>query len=89
VVKVPAGSVVELTKFRQAPYDQGVEGSFLRLSRDPSRSEVELKLTLGQLQGEVKKLNKDAGSTFEITTRKGTMRMGDSGRIDIRADSAS
>ena len=43
----------------------------MRLTRDPSKSTTLLKLHKGSWQGEVKKLNVAAGSTFIIDTPTG------------------
>jgi hypothetical protein len=72
-IHVKAGSVMAVMMFRQAPYDKDAEGTFLRLTKDPSRSNVELKINGDSLQGEVKKLNTAAGSTFIVDTPKGSL----------------
>jgi hypothetical protein len=80
-LKVKEDTLMTVAKFRQAPYDQAAEGTFLQLNRDPSRSNVEIK-TNQEVQGEVKKLDVEAGSTFDITTPKGTMHLQNGERLD-------
>jgi len=65
-LKVVANSEVKVTLFRQEPFNIEDEGAFLRLARDPSRSNVILDVHNGKLGGTVKELNKDAGSTFLV-----------------------
>ncbi len=72
-MKVTEGTELVVVKFRQAPYDEKSEGTFLRLSKDPSRSNVLLELRKGTLQGEVKKLNTEAGSSFMVLTPAGAV----------------
>lgn len=67
-LKVKEGTALAVTMFRQAPFNEQEEGAFLRLTKDPSRSNVVLKINGVALQGEVKKLNVAAGSTFEVDT---------------------
>jgi len=70
-MKVKEGTVMNLIKYRQAPFNEQSEGTFLRLSKDPSRSNVLIELENGSFQGEVKRLNKDAGSTFVVFSSDG------------------
>jgi hypothetical protein len=72
-VKVKEETEMTVVTFRQAPYDQNAEGKFLRLTKDPSQSNVEIKLKGGSFQGEVKKLNAEAGSTFLVDTPTGVI----------------
>ena len=65
-LKVLENCEVKVTLFRQQPFDSGEEGAFLRLSRDPSRSNVILDVSNGKIFGAVKELDKDAGSTFVV-----------------------
>jgi len=79
-VKLLNNSTVKVTLFRQAPFDEQAEGTFLRLSHDPSRSNTVLDVSSrfrdissaahdfssDIFQGEVKQLNTAAGSTFIV-----------------------
>ncbi len=66
--RVKENSQVQVIRFLQAPFDAAKEGSFIRLARDPSRSEVDLKVRAGSVMGEVKQLNKGEGSYFRISS---------------------
>ncbi len=68
-IRVKENNQVKVVKFVQAPFDENNEGTFLRLNRDPSHSETVLEVQNGALKGEVKPLNKAAGSTFQIVTK--------------------
>jgi hypothetical protein len=70
-MQVKPNSNVQVIKFDQAAFDAS-EGSFLRLSKDPSKSTTELNITKGTLSGQVKQLNLDAGSTFTVDTPAGS-----------------
>ncbi len=74
-LKVTEGTELAVVKFRQTPFDEKNEGTYLRLSKDPSRSNVLLELRKGTLQGEVKELNTGAGSTFFVQTPKGPINL--------------
>src|SRR5262249_46080033 len=63
---------LHIDKFQQAPFDEQKEGSFIRLSRDPSQSDTELDLRNGTLQGEVKQLNTAEKSVFNVKTPAGS-----------------
>jgi hypothetical protein len=67
-VRVKENSRLSINKFTQAPYDEAREGTFLRLARNPSHSEVVLAVRRGTVEGEVRSLNQAAGSSFRITT---------------------
>jgi len=71
-LKVKEDSTLAVTKFQQAKFDEATEGTFLRLNKDPSKSDTDLKLSTGSLQGEVKKLNTDSGSKFTVDTPAGS-----------------
>jgi hypothetical protein len=71
-LKVKSDTTLDVATFQQAAYDQDTEGTFLRLNKDPSKSETDLKLSTGSLQGEVKKLNTDSGSKFTVDTPAGS-----------------
>jgi formylglycine-generating enzyme required for sulfatase activity len=86
-LKILENSTLKVTLFRQAPFNQEAEGTFLRLSRDPSRSNTILELKAGHIQGEVKRLNQVMDSTFIINTPKGTVK--EYGAFNINTDDAS
>jgi len=88
-LKLKEGMEMTLVKFRQAPFDQTREETYLRLIRDPSRSNVEIKINQNTLQGEVKNLNTAAGSTFDVITPKGTIHVRDNGGFNLPADGAA
>jgi hypothetical protein len=71
-MKVLQSCQLSIDKFQQASFDEGAEGTFLRLSKDPSKSTTTLDLRNGTLQGEVKQLNQAAGSTFTVNTPAGS-----------------
>ncbi len=86
---ITADTEVELVKYRQAPFDEQANGTFLRLTKDPSRSNIELKLTKGRLQVEVKKLNTAEGSTFDLTTLMGPIHLREGGVFSVTATDQS
>ncbi len=69
---VKAETTLDVASFQQAPFDEAAEGTFLRLTKDPSKSDTDLKLSSGSLQGEVKKLDTGAGSKFTVDTPAGS-----------------
>ncbi len=71
-IRVKENGQIKLDKFEQAPFDENKEGTFLRLTRDPSQSITELDLRNGTLQGEVKELNKAQNSSFTVKTPAGS-----------------
>jgi hypothetical protein len=71
-MKVLQNCQLSVDEFKQAPFDEQAEGTFLRLSKDPSKSTTSLDLRNGTLQGEVKQLNQAAGSTFTVKTPAGS-----------------
>jgi hypothetical protein len=71
-MKVLQNCQLSVDEFKQAPFDDQAEGTFLRLSKDPSKSTTSLDLRNGTLQGEVKQLNQAAGSTFTVKTPAGS-----------------
>jgi len=71
-MKVLANCQLSVDQFQQAPFDEQAEGTFLRLSKDPSKSTTTLDLRNGTLQGEVKQLNQAAGSKFTVNTPAGS-----------------
>jgi hypothetical protein len=85
-MKVLANCSVKVTQYRQAQFNEQAEGTFLRLSRDPSRSTVVLDLLAGGLQGDVKKLNQEADSTFIINTPKGPVK--EYGAFNLKAEAS-
>jgi hypothetical protein len=84
-IKVLQGCTMKVALFRQAPFDEQAEGTFLRLSKDPSRSNVILDVSTGTFQGEVKKINKAAGSTFVVHTPQGSADIQGSMNLSIPA----
>ena len=71
-MKVLENCQLSVDEFQQAKFDEAAEGTFLRLSKDPSKSTTSLDLRNGGLQGEVKQLNAAAGSTFTVNTPAGS-----------------
>jgi hypothetical protein len=69
---VKAETTLDVANFQQQPYDESADGTFLRLTKDPSKSDTDLKLSNGSLQGEVKKLDTGAGSRFTVDTPAGS-----------------
>ena len=88
-MKVLQNSTLKVTLFRQAPFDEKTNGTFLRLDHDPSRSNVILEYTVGHIQGEVKKLNKAAGSTFLMKFPGSATASIDGGTFDYSTDPTS
>ena len=72
VLKITGNTQLMITAYRQDAYDEKIEGTFLRLNRDPSKSRTQLDLRNGTLQGEVKQLNTAKGSRFYVDTPGGT-----------------
>jgi len=71
-VRVLENCQISIDEFKQASYDKQAEGTFLRLSKDPSKSIVSLDLRNGLAQFRVQTLNQAAGSTFVIKTPAGS-----------------
>lgn len=71
-LKILGETELAIDKFQQAKFDEQNEGTFLRLSRDPSRCIVSLDLRKGTIQGEFKQPNINAGSTFTINSPAGS-----------------
>jgi hypothetical protein len=71
-MRVLEGAQLKVDHFQQAKFDEDAEGTFLRLGKDPSRSDTQLDLRNGTLQGEVKQLNTAAGSKFTVNTPAGS-----------------
>jgi hypothetical protein len=71
-LKVKENTTLAVTHFQQAPFDKDAEGTYLRLTKDPSHSETTLNLSDGSLQGEVKKLDTTDGSKFTVDTPAGS-----------------
>jgi hypothetical protein len=71
-MKVLENCQLSVDEFKQAKFDETAEGTFLRLSKDPSKSTTTLDLRNGTLQGEVKQLNQAAGSKFTVNTPAGS-----------------
>jgi len=92
IMKVRANTMVKVTHFRQAPFDEAAEGTFLRLARDPSRSNTVLDvanpfqdISADDFQGEMKKLNKEAGSTFIVNGPHGPIDLSFHSTPDVSA----
>ncbi len=66
----PFGQLL-VTSFRQEPFDEKMEGTFLSLRKDPSQSSTILYLCNEIAQIEVKPLNVARGSRFEVDTPVG------------------
>ncbi|WP_309399023.1 FecR family protein [Cerasicoccus maritimus] len=66
-VNVTPNSKFDVTTFEQAAYDPAL-GSYLRLKKDPSMSTTDTSLAYGEIIGEVRKLDLEAGSSFTINT---------------------
>jgi hypothetical protein len=72
-MQIKANSKVGVTRYDQAAFDeQNGENTFLRLSKDPSKSTTEMNITKGTLAGQVKNLNLDQGSKFTVDTPAGS-----------------
>jgi hypothetical protein len=68
-VSLGADSVLALEQFSQQPFGESYKMS--ALTAEPSTSTTRLNLVRGELISDVKKLKKDAGSTFSIKTPVG------------------
>ncbi len=77
VMRLQANEQVKFSVFVQAPFDESVQGTFLRLTHDPSYSDVVVEVQKGVVQGELKPLNKDAGSSFLVITPEGSVMSGE------------
>jgi hypothetical protein len=66
-IKIEQNSELKFTEFKQAPFDAAAAGgTFLRLTKDPSKSTTVLDLNYGTIQGDIKDLDADAGSTYTL-----------------------
>src|SRR5690606_15011946 len=78
-------SSLSIDEFLQDPF--GDEVSFSSMTSEPSVSTTKLNLSRGELVGNVKKLNADAGSTFSVQTPVGAAGIrGTTFRIIFRPD---
>ena len=68
-IKVAPESKLAIEEFKMDPLDEPIEVS--KLKSEPSVSKTKLNLAYGEMVGEVKHLNKDKGSTFDIETPVG------------------
>ncbi|WP_269536986.1 FecR family protein [Cerasicoccus fimbriatus] len=66
-INITPNSSFDVNTFQQESYDPAL-GSFLRLEKDPSMSNTQTNLAYGEIIGEVRKLNIDAGSNFVVKT---------------------
>ncbi len=72
-MQIKANSNVQVSRYDQAAFDeQGGQNTFLRLSKDPSKSTTNMSITKGTLAGQVKNLNIDGGSKFVVDTPAGS-----------------
>ena len=71
VVKLHPYCQLDVTLFRQEPFDEKVGGAYLRLGKEPSTSTTILYLRNEMAQIEVKPLNAAGGSSFEVDTPVG------------------
>lgn len=78
-------SVLTIDEFTQDPFGDDISVS--QLSAEPTASQTRLNLSRGELVGNVKKLNYDAGSRFDIQTPVGAAGIrGTTFRIVFRPD---
>jgi len=68
-IKVSADSKLAIEEFKMDPLDEPINVS--KLQNEPSVSKTKLNLAYGEMVGEVKHLNRDKGSTFDIETPVG------------------
>lgn len=68
-VKLGSDTVLKIEEFKMDPLDEDVVVA--KLEREPSASTTKLMMTRGELVGDVKHLNYDKGSTFNISTPVG------------------
>lgn len=88
-LKVFENCQISIDEFKQAPFDEQAEGTFLRLGKDPSKSMVTLDLRNGLAQFRVQPLNKAAGSFFHINTPVGSFAVqGELFSISVRRNAA-
>ena len=72
-MQIKADSKVSVTRYDQAAFDeQNGDNTFLRLSKDPSKSTTEMNIAKGTMAGQVKSLNLDQGSKFTVDTPAGS-----------------
>ncbi len=68
-VKLAPDTKLAISTFKMDPSDDDIKVS--ELTKEPSVSKTQLNLAYGEIVGNVKTLNKDAGSSFSITTPVG------------------
>ncbi len=68
-IRLAPESKLSIDEFKMDPLDSAIKVS--ELTAEPSKSKTELNLSYGELVGEVKTLNKAAGSTYNIKTPVG------------------
>jgi len=84
-INLAQDSSLSIDEFLQDPF--GDEVSFSSMTSEPSVSTTKLNLSRGELVGNVKKLNADAGSTFSVQTPVGAAGIrGTTFRIIFRPD---
>lgn len=68
-IKLAADSKLAIAEFKMDPLDESI--NVAQLVKEPSVSKTKLDLAYGEMVGDVKHLNRDGGSTFEIKTPVG------------------
>lgn len=68
-IKLGSDTQLKIEEFKMDPLDEDVVVA--KLEREPSASKTKLMMTKGELVGDVKHLNYDKGSTFNISTPVG------------------
>lgn len=68
-IKLAPESKLAIDEFKMDPFEQDIKVS--ELKSEPTRSKTQLNLSYGELVGEVKKLNRESGSTYSIKTPVG------------------
>ncbi len=72
VMEIYENSEMQVTQFKQEKFDAQMDGTFLRLNKDPSKSTTLINLRSGSVMCEVKKINRGEGSKFNIYTPVGS-----------------
>jgi hypothetical protein len=72
-LKMDPNAQLEIKTYKQEPFDaKAAGGTFIALTKDPSKSITNLNLINGTVSGEVKALDETAGSTFTVDTPAGS-----------------
>jgi len=86
-LNVGSDSSLDIEEFLQDPFQ--TEVAVATLEEEPTSSTTSVRLTRGELVGNVKKLNRDAGSTFTVKTPVGAAGIrGTTFRIVFRPDAS-